>query len=112
MIELVQGHLESLNRTHWFLDGFPRTVPQARGLSALLQSKKLPLTVVFNLDVPHDVILQRIQDRWIHAPSGRVYNLSYNPPRTPGKDDLTGEPLTKRPDDNVVRLFLLHSHVW
>ncbi len=60
----------------------------------------MPLTLVVNLDVPDDVILSRISDRWVHLPSGRIYNLSYNPPRVPGHDDITGEPLTKRPDDN------------
>lgn len=56
-----------------------------------------------NLDVPDEVILARISDRWVHLPSGRVYNLSYNRPRVDGLDDETGEPLTKRPDDNPVR---------
>ncbi len=41
-------------------------------------------------------------ERWTHLPSGRVYNLSYNPPKVEGKDDITGEPLSKREDDNVV----------
>ncbi len=57
-----------------------------------------------NLDVPDEVILDRISDRWVHLPSGRVYNLSYNRPRIDGLDDETGEPLTKRPDDNPVRV--------
>jgi nucleoside-triphosphate--adenylate kinase len=43
-------------------------------------------------------------DRWVHLPSGRVYNLGYNRPRVDGRDDVTGEPLSKRPDDNPVRL--------
>ena len=62
-----------------------------------------PLNLVVNLDVPDDVILSRISDRWVHLPSGRVYNLSYKRPRVDGVDDETGEPLTKRPDDNPVR---------
>ncbi|KAJ1339712.1 hypothetical protein BSLG_005618 [Batrachochytrium salamandrivorans] len=44
---------------------------------------------------------QRIEDRWIHAPSGRTYSISYNPPLLSGRDDVTGEPLTKRSDDDV-----------
>ena len=52
------------------------------------------------LHVPESVILQRILERWTHVPSGRVYNLSFNPPRTPGLDDVTGEPLEQREDDN------------
>lgn len=42
-------------------------------------------------------------ERWIHEASGRVYNLGYNPPRVAGKDDVTGESLRQRDDDNVVR---------
>lgn len=45
----------------------------------------------------------RLSDRWTHLPSGRVYNLSYNRPRVEGRDDITGEALVKRPDDNPVR---------
>lgn len=60
-----------------------------------------------NLDVPDEVILSRISDRWIHLPSGRVYNTSYNRPKVAGLDDETGEALTKRPDDNPVRLCLV-----
>ena len=64
----------------------------------------MPLSLVVNLDVPDDVILSRISDRWVHLPSGRVYNMSYNPPKIDGLDDETGEPLTKRLDDNPVRI--------
>jgi len=65
----------------------------------------MPLTLVVNLDVPDEVILSRISDRWVHLPSGRVYNMSYNAPRVQGFDDQTGEPLTKRPDDNPVSIL-------
>ena len=67
------------------------------------RNRKTPLTLVVNLAVPDDVILSRISDRWVHLPSGRVYNMSYNRPMTEGFDDQTGEPLTKRSDDNPVR---------
>ena len=67
------------------------------------------MSLVVNLDVPDDVILGRISDRWVHLPSGRVYNLSYNPPKVAGHDDETGEPLTKRPDDNPVRVHVPHG---
>lgn len=87
--------------SRWALDGFPRSISQAESLESFLATKKAPLDAVFNLDVPHSVLVQRIEDRWVHAPSGRTYNLSFNPPKTPGKDDVTGEPLSKREDDNV-----------
>jgi nucleoside-triphosphate--adenylate kinase len=60
------------------------------------------LTLVVNLDVPDAVILSRIADRWTHLPSGRVYNTRYNRPRVAGRDDLTGELLVRRADDNQV----------
>ena len=63
-----------------------------------------------NIDVPDDIILSRISDRWLHLPSGRVYNMSYNPPKVEGYDDITGEPLTKRPDDNPVSKISSQIH--
>ena len=72
-------------------------------VARFIRKQGSPLNVVVNLDVPDEVILARISDRWVHLPSGRVYNLSYNRPRVDGIDDETGEPLTKRPDDNPVR---------
>lgn len=93
------------NLQHYILDGFPRTLGQGQLLDAHLRARNSPLNLIVNLDVPDRVILGRIADRWVHLPSGRVYNLSYNPPKVPGRDDETGEPLTKRPDDNPVRPF-------
>jgi len=60
-----------------------------------------------NLDVADSVILSRISDRWVHLPSGRVYNMSYNRPKVDGLDDVTGEALVKRADDNMVRRLRL-----
>ncbi|KAJ7097813.1 adenylate kinase [Mycena belliarum] len=100
MLEIVASKLDHLRNKHWILDGFPRTVPQGELLDAHLKKQATPLSLVVNLDVPDEVILSRISDRWVHLPSGRVYNLSYNPPKVEGFDDETGEPLTKRPDDN------------
>lgn len=85
----------------FFLDGFPRTVAQAKTLDKFLADLGVPLNFVINLDVPYGVIIDRIINRWVHAPSGRTYNLSYNPPKVEGKDDVTGEPLSKRLDDDV-----------
>ncbi|KAF8077898.1 adenylate kinase [Lyophyllum atratum] len=91
---------DSLYNTPWILDGFPRTLGQAKLLDNHIMKKHNLITLVVNIDVPDDVILSRISDRWLHLPSGRVYNRSYNPPKVEGYDDVTGEPLTKRPDDN------------
>ncbi|KAL8999674.1 MAG: hypothetical protein Q9169_001491 [Polycauliona sp. 2 TL-2023] len=79
----------------FILDGFPRTATQASRLDNLI-----PVNLVVSLITPVNIILSRIASRWVHAPSGRVYNTDFNAPKVPGKDDLTGEPLTKRVDDD------------
>ncbi|KAI8091156.1 adenylate kinase-domain-containing protein [Gilbertella persicaria] len=101
-----------LTNKNWLLDGFPRTIRQAQALDASLQRLTQPLNLVINLQVPEQVILERIIDRWVHIRSGRVYNLSYNPPLVPGFDDVTGEPLSKRPDDTeqVFKVRLEQHH--
>jgi len=83
----------------WLLDGFPRTLSQATHLDAFLQPRHVPLNMVINICVPPSTILSRIMSRLVHPASGRVYNLEYNPPRVPGRDDVTGEPLIRRTDD-------------
>jgi len=101
VLKVVTSKLDSrLQNKHWILDGFPRTLGQAQLLDGHLKNQNMPLTLVINLDVPDKIILGRISDRLVHLPSGRVYNTSYNPPKLDGRDDQTGEPLTKRPDDN------------
>ncbi|RDW75966.1 GTP:AMP phosphotransferase [Coleophoma crateriformis] len=79
----------------FILDGFPRTAGQANSLDALV-----PINLVVSLKTPFSVIMERIQGRWVHLPSGRVYNTTFNAPKVPGKDDVTGEPLSKRADDD------------
>jgi nucleoside-triphosphate--adenylate kinase len=100
MLRVVTTKLEAIEDKHWILDGFPRTLGQGKMLDKHLKTQSKPLSLVINLDVPDKVILQRISDRWVHLPSGRVYNMSYNRPKVDGLDDETGEPLTRRPDDN------------
>ncbi|KAI6103369.1 ADK-domain-containing protein [Pisolithus sp. B1] len=117
MLDLVAQKLDTLRKkacreptcrtskeTHlplqnWILDGFPRTQRQGRLLDNYLKHRNLPLSLVVNVDIQDDVILNWIADRWVHIPSGRVYSTSYKPPKVSGYDDVTGEPLTKRPDD-------------
>lgn len=78
----------------FILDGFPRTSHQASKLDSLI-----PINLVVSLITPVNIILGRIANRWVHAPSGRVYNTTFNKPRVEGRDDVTGETLTKREDD-------------
>jgi len=100
MTKLITSKLDNLRTKNWILDGFPRTVGQGRRLDDHLTSASKPITLIVNIDVPDDVILERISDRLVHLPSGRVYNSSYNKPKVAGIDDVTGEPLVRRPDDN------------
>ncbi|KAF8447723.1 adenylate kinase [Boletus edulis BED1] len=100
MLKVVTSKLDALHDRHWILDGFPRTLGQGKLLDTHLESQNIPLTLIVNLDIPDKVILGRISDRWVHLPSGRVYNMSYNRPKVDGLDDETGEPLIKRPDDH------------
>jgi len=79
----------------FILDGFPRTASQASQIDSLI-----PINFVVSLRTPASVILERIAGRWVHAPSGRVYNTTFNAPKVAGKDDITGERLTKRADDD------------
>ena len=76
------------------LDGFPRTAAQADQLDTLV-----PINLAVNIKTPIDVILERISGRWVHEASGRVYNTTFNAPKVPGVDDVTGEPLVRRSDD-------------
>ncbi|MBP8227636.1 MAG: adenylate kinase [Pararheinheimera sp.] len=79
----------------FLLDGFPRTIPQADAMKA----NGVVVDHVIEFDVPDDVIVERMSGRRVHPASGRVYHVSYNPPKVEGKDDLTGEDLVIREDD-------------
>ena len=96
MISLIQERIvESDCKNGFLLDGFPRTVEQAKAL----QQAQVPIDHVVELVVPAEEILKRITGRRIHPASGRVYHLDYHPPKVKGQDDLTGEPLIQRQDD-------------
>jgi adenylate kinase len=82
-------------RASFILDGFPRTANQAVQLNDIV-----PINMVVSINTPSEIIIDRICNRWVHAPSGRVYNTTYNAPKVEGKDDITGEPLTRRADDD------------
>lgn len=92
--KLVFSELEKRKETSWLLDGFPRTETQAMNLMA-----SYPIDIALNIIVPFEVIVERVQGRWVHLPSGRVYNTGFKPPHKPGVDDITGEPLVQREDD-------------
>ena len=80
------------------LDGFPRTVAQAEALDDLLRRKNKPAIAVL-FDVDKAALTERLTGRWTHAASGRTYHVRHNPPKVSGIDDVTGEALIQRPDD-------------
>jgi adenylate kinase len=84
----------------YMLDGFPRNKVQAKKLDAMLTGKNQQIDIVLRLLVDDEVVVRRIAGRRFHEESGRSYNVEFNPPEIAGIDDLTGEPLTQRADDN------------
>tara|TARA_R110002050_G_scaffold245208_1_gene382814 strand:+ start:3642 stop:4286 length:645 start_codon:yes stop_codon:yes gene_type:complete len=92
----------------FLLDGFPRTIPQADAM----KENGINVDHVLEFDVPDEVIVERMAGRRVHSGSGRVYHLVYNPPKVEGKDDVTGDDLSIRPDDeeSTVRKRLAIYH--
>lgn len=80
--------------TSFILDGFPRNAQQAAQLDKLI-----PINLAIHVHTPFEIIMDRITNRWVHPPSGRTYNTTFNPPKVEGKDDATGEKLVQRDDD-------------
>ena len=96
IINLVKDRLAQPDCDQGFLfDGFPRTLPQADAMRAA----GVKLDYVLEIDVPFEAIIERMSGRRSHPASGRTYHLKFNPPKTDGQDDLSGEPLIQRDDD-------------
>lgn len=92
----------------FLLDGFPRTIAQADGL----HEQGVGIDAVVEIQVPDEEIVDRMAGRRVHPGSGRVYHVTHNPPKEPGKDDITGEELVQRDDDReeTVRQRLTVYH--
>jgi adenylate kinase len=96
IINLVKERIAQPDCAKGFLfDGFPRTIPQADAMKAA----GVALDYVVEIDVPFEAIIERMSGRRSHPASGRTYHVKFNPPKVEGKDDVTGEPLVQRPDD-------------
>jgi adenylate kinase len=96
IIGLVQDRLKKQDCASGYLfDGFPRTIPQADAMKAA----GVPIDYVLEIDVPDSAIIERMSGRRSHPASGRTYHVKFNPPKVPGKDDVTGEDLIQRDDD-------------
>lgn len=88
----------------FILDGFPRTKEQAEMLDQLLAKQGDKVDSVVSFEVADDLLVERITGRRIHPASGRSYHVKFAPPKVEGKDDVTGEPLIQRSDDNESTL--------
>lgn len=110
IVSLVLERLKQPDCANGYLfDGFPRTLPQA----AAMRHASVAIDRVLEIDVPDDEIILRMSGRRVHLASGRTYHLRFNPPKTEGRDDVTGEPLVQRADDEEStvrkRLEIYHS---
>jgi adenylate kinase len=96
IIGLVKERIAQTDCAKGFLfDGFPRTIPQADAMKAA----GVKLDYVLEIDVPFEAIIERMSGRRSHTASGRTYHVKFNPPKSAGLDDITGEPLIQRDDD-------------
>ena len=84
----------------YMLDGFPRNLLQAKKLDTMLAGQNQQIDLVIRLCVNDEVVVRRIAGRRFHVASGRSYHVEFNPPENEGKDDLSGEALIQRADDN------------
>jgi adenylate kinase len=85
----------------FILEGYPRRLAQAELLDGILAELGRGLERVVLLDVPDDVIVDRLKGRLVHPASGRTYHSIEDPPEVAGVDDVSGEPLVMRDDDSV-----------
>jgi len=114
ILGMMKVRLNNLDcKNGYILDGFPRTIPQAKGLDSLLIELTQSLDCVIVIEVNDDTIVNRMAGRRVHPASGRVYHVKFNPPKIKNVDDDTGEELIIRPDDEEAtvrkRLEIYHS---
>ena len=96
IINLVKERIAQPDCANGFLfDGFPRTIPQADAMKAA----GVKIDLVLEIDVPDASIIERMSGRRVHMASGRTYHVKFNPPKVTGQDDVTGEELIQRADD-------------
>ena len=82
-------------RAGFLFDGFPRTIPQAEAM----KTAQVPIEHVVEIAVSDATIVERMSGRRVHVASGRTYHVKFNPPKKDMVDDVTGEPLVLRKDD-------------
>jgi adenylate kinase len=96
IIGLVKERIRAPDCARGFLfDGFPRTIPQAEAMKVA----QVPIQHVVEVAVRDATIIERMSGRRVHVASGRTYHIKFNPPKKDMVDDVTGEPLVLRKDD-------------
>jgi adenylate kinase len=111
IIGLVKARIAQPDCANGFLfDGFPRTIPQTEAM----EQTGVIVDYVVELDVDDDDIIRRLSGRRVHPASGRTYHMQFNPPKVADKDDVTGEDLIQRGDDDEektirTRLDIYHA---
>ena len=110
ILGLIKERIAQVDCVNGFLlDGFPRTIAQAEGLTAM----GVKIDTVIEINVADEEIIKRMAGRRVHLASGRSYHIDFNPPKVAGIDDLTGEALIQRDDDKEetvrTRLNVYHE---
>jgi adenylate kinase len=106
VVGLIQNKLNTPECKYGvLLDGFPRTLVQAKKLDEIMKSSKSEIDRVFEFKIRDELLTERITGRRIHKASGRSYHTKFNPPKKENTDDLTGEPIIQRDDDKEETLI-------
>lgn len=105
MVSMILERLRSLSAAKGIiLDGFPRNIAQAQILDARFAETGHEITKAIYLDVPRELLLERLSGRFICRAHGHVYNIKTNPPKTPGICDIDGSELYQRNDDSGEKI--------
>ncbi len=100
MVEIIRSRLRKPDCENGFvLDGFPRTIPQAEALEELFEEEDIELDAVIYLNVPEQIIYQRLGRRRVCPECGSTYHLDANPPEVESICDNCGSDIVQRDDD-------------
>jgi len=115
MVNLIKENIGKPEcKDGFILDGFPRTVPQAEKLDGMLKDQRTKLDHCLEFQIDDSLLVRRVTGRLVHPASGRSYHRDFFPPKKAMTDDITGEPLIHRSDDNeatlVKRLETFHKN--